>query len=119
LKTGATDGDRILNRNLLYAKRDVVQVALDNPDTLTESVRDANNIFKWLNKQINTETENLVLSQIKYDKQMERQRTTEYERVDRLQRRTLEKELARKLEREQAETWLDRELDMLFEAQAE
>ena len=76
LKTGATDGDRILNRNLLYAKRDVVQVVLDHPDTLTESVRDANNRLKCLNKQINTETENLVLSQIKYDKQMERQRTT-------------------------------------------
>ena len=75
LKTGATDGDRILNRNMLCAKRDVVQVALDHPDTLTESVHDANNRLKWLNKQIVAETKKLVRSQIKYDNKMDRQRT--------------------------------------------
>ena len=52
LPHGATDEERGLNEKRLEAKRDVVQEAIDNPATLTESMRDAKKRLRWLNREI-------------------------------------------------------------------
>ena len=106
LPHGATDEERMLNKKRLQAKLDMVQEAMNDPATMTESMWDAKNIFRWLNKEIAKEHKKLTQSCIKYDKAMERQRTKEYERVDKVQRQRLPpSELQLKLEREQAEKW--------------
>ena len=110
LPRGATDEERRKNCDVLEEKKMKVQDAIDNPEKLPERIGLARKRIKWLNKQIAKEKRMLTNSrnsrisdQLKYDKQMERQRTAKYEKADAAHRKRFPpSELQLKLEREGA-----------------
>ena len=84
LPHGATDEDRTLNKILLQNKLAMVQEAMDDEETMAEPMRDAKKRAKWLTKDISKGNTKRAQSVLKNDKAMERRRTNEYERVDKL-----------------------------------
>ena len=52
LPHGATDEERMLNKKRLQNKLDIVQEAMNDQATVTESMRDAKKRFRWLTKEI-------------------------------------------------------------------
>ena len=72
LPRGASDEERMSNKNRLQKKLDAVQGSMKDGDTMTESMRDAKKRAKWLTKEIAKERTQLLASCIKNGKAMER-----------------------------------------------
>ena len=56
--------ERMANLERLQKKRDLVELALKNPKTLTESKYDARKQIRWMNREISKEGKNLGLEDI-------------------------------------------------------
>ena len=74
LPRGASDEERMSNKNRLCKKLEAVQESIKDGDTRTESMRCMNKRAKWLLKEIAKETTQLLASTIKNDKAMERKK---------------------------------------------
>ena len=74
LPRGASDEERMSNKNRLQKKLDAVQGSMKDGDTMTESMRDAKKRAKWLTKEIAKERPQLLASCINNDKAMERKK---------------------------------------------